>query len=105
MSTALVCWRCGGALGGVPLPLSRRAVCPHCHAEQHVCRLCALYNPRVSDRCDEPRAEHPRHADQANFCDWFKPRAGAYAAPDRDKTAAARARLDEMFGSADKKED
>jgi hypothetical protein len=99
MSTELVCWKCGAFLKGVPLPLSRRAQCPACEAELHVCRLCTLYNPRVSDRCDEPRAEHPRDAERANFCDYFKPRPGAYAAPDRAEAQAAKARIDALFGS------
>lgn len=104
-SSALACWKCGGALEGVRLPLSRRADCPHCRAELHVCRMCVLYNPNTSDRCNEARAEHPRHVDQANFCDWFKPRAGAFTAADAGKTAAARAKLDALFGGTGKNED
>lgn len=98
MSEQLVCWKCGASLKGVPLPLSRWAQCPACHVELHVCRLCVLYNPRVSDRCDEPRAKHPRDVERANFCDYFKPRPGAYVSPDATKARAARAQVEALFG-------
>lgn len=102
MSTELNCWKCGAALNGVPQPFSRRAQCPACGAELHVCRLCLLYNPRVSDRCDEPRAENPREIDRANFCDYFKPRPQAYTAQQTDKARAARARVEALFGDGGK---
>jgi hypothetical protein len=98
MSAELVCWKCGAGLKGVPQPFSRRAQCSACGAELHVCRMCVLYNPRVSDRCDEPRAEHPRETDRANFCDYFKPRPNAYVPPDSDKARAARAKVEALFG-------
>jgi hypothetical protein len=96
----LVCWKCGADLKTVPQPFSRRAVCPGCEAELHVCRLCQLYNPRVSDRCEEPKAEHPRETDRANFCDYFKPRPDAWHPPDAAKTAAAKSKIDALFGGA-----
>lgn len=103
MTEALVCWKCGASLDGLPRPLSRRAECGACGAELHVCRLCQYYNPRVSEKCDEPKAEHPREQDRANFCDYFKPKPGAYVAPDDAKTQAARAQLDGLFGAATEK--
>jgi hypothetical protein len=98
VGTSLVCWKCGASLATVKQPLSRRAECPACQAELHVCRLCVLFNPRISERCEEPRAEHPRDAERANFCDYFKPRPGAHAPPDAARTAAARSRVDSLFG-------
>lgn len=98
MSAELVCWKCGASLKELRLPLSRRAECPACHAELHVCRMCVLYNPRGSDRCDEPRAEHPRETDRANFCDYFKPRPGAWRPPDAAKARSARAKAEALFG-------
>jgi hypothetical protein len=98
MSAGLVCWKCGASLAGVKQPFSRRAECPACHTDVHVCRMCVFWNPRISDRCEEPRAEHPRDDTRANFCDYFKPRLDAHARPDAAKTGAARSRLDEMFG-------
>ena len=102
MPTELVCWKCGASLKAVARPLSRRAECPACHADLHVCRLCQLYNPNISDRCNEPRAEHPRDTERANFCDYFKPKAGAFRAADSAKVQAAKARLDELFGGGKK---
>jgi hypothetical protein len=97
----LVCWKCGAPLKGVPLPLSRRAECPQCHAELHVCKLCRLYDPRVEGQCREERAEDVRDKERANFCHYFKPRPGAYRAPDAAKSAAAKSRVDALFGAGE----
>lgn len=94
----LVCWKCGAPLGVMPTPWSRRAVCDACGAELHICRMCRLYNPRISDRCEEPRAEHPRLDDRANFCDWFEPRRSAFQPRGGAKRDAAKANLDALFG-------
>ena len=99
MSNELVCWKCGASLEAVRLPILRRAECPACQAELHVCRLCTLYNPHVSDRCDEPRAEHPLSTERANFCDYFKPKPDVYHRPDHAKTQAAKTKLDVLFGN------
>jgi hypothetical protein len=93
----LVCWKCGAELKGVILPLSRREVCAACNAEQHVCKLCRHYDPRVADMCREERAETVSNKERANFCDYFDPRAGAYK-PAQTGAAAARQQLDELFG-------
>lgn len=96
----LICWNCGGSLKGELLPLSRRAVCGACNAELHVCRLCQFYDPRVSDQCTEDRAEQVREKDRANFCDYFKPKPGAYVARQDTKSVAAKAVLNGLFGGA-----
>jgi hypothetical protein len=76
----LVCWKCGAPLDEVPLPLSRQAECPACRAWLHVCRLCEFYDPRLTSKCREERAEEVRDREVANFCDYFKPRPDAYSA-------------------------
>jgi hypothetical protein len=96
-TSGLVCWKCGAELKGVILPLSRREVCAACNAEQHVCKLCRHYDPRVADMCREERAETVSNKERANFCDYFDPRAGAYKSA-RPEAAAARQQLDELFG-------
>lgn len=96
----LVCWHCGGELRALPLPLSRLAVCPACQAELHVCRLCRFYDPRTTRQCSEIRAEEVIQKERANYCDWFKPRPGAYDARAVRKAAAARSSLDALFGGA-----
>lgn len=86
----MVCWKCGAALVE-KLPLRREARCA-CGADLHCCRLCVHFEPRWSSGCREPRAEDPRTRDGANFCDWFKPRPGAFggdAAGGRAKDALA----------------
>ena len=97
----LVCWKCGAPLGEVPLPLSRQAECPVCRAWLHVCRLCEFYDPRLTSKCREERAEEVRDREVANFCDYFKPRPDAYPAGRPAKPGAAKAGLAALFGAGD----
>mgnify|MGYP000212143774 CR=1 FL=1 len=99
--TGLVCWKCGASLAALPLPLSREALCPACRAWLHACRLCQFYDPRLSTKCREERAEEVRDRENANFCDWFKPRPGAHAPPGTDRAVAAKAGLQALFGGGD----
>ena len=84
MAHDLVCWRCGTSLAALSLPLRRLEECPACRAELHVCRMCVSYDPRIAKKCREDDAEEVKSKDQANFCDFFRPRAGAF-----DSAAAA----------------
>lgn len=94
----LVCWKCGAELKGVIMPLSRRELCPACNAEQHVCKLCRHYDPRVADMCREDRAERVSDKERANFCDYFTPVPGAYRPAQVGSVEAAKQRLAELFG-------
>jgi hypothetical protein len=98
LADQLVCWKCGAAIGDLPMPLGRTAVCTTCNADLHVCRLCEFYDTSVSNSCREPIADHVKEKERANFCDYFQPKANAYVAPDQSKTAKARAQLDALFG-------
>lgn len=97
MSTELVCWKCGGSLADVPLPLSRYEHCRACGADLYCCRLCEFFDPRWRRGCREERAEELSDRERANFCDYFKPRPGAHQ-PKRSADDAARAQLEALFG-------
>ena len=99
MNDELVCWRCGAAVGDLPLPLARRAECRSCHAELHACRMCRHYDSSVARSCREPVAEEVSDKERANFCGWFMPRPSAYVAGKEHAAAEARAALDALFGS------
>lgn len=98
LSEKLVCWKCGAALDGLPLPLSRLAECEACRADLHVCRLCKSYDPRSNGDCDEQRADEVRDKERANFCDYFQPRPDAYTAADHREADKAKAELEALFG-------
>ncbi len=123
MNVELVCWKCGADLAELPRPLERMAECPQCRAYQHVCRLCQFYDPRLSGKCREDRAEEVLDKERPNFCDWFKAKPHAYRAPGAanpaaksglgalfgeeaagtdSQTDATRDRLDDLFGGKDK---
>src|ERR1700689_3106063 len=78
MPHSLVCWRCGASLAALSLPLRRLDVCKACNAELHVCKMCVEYDTSYAKHCREPIAEEVRKKDEANFCDYFKPKAGAF---------------------------
>lgn len=97
MAMNLVCWKCGADLGGLPQPLSRRAECPACHGELHVCRMCRHHDVGKAKQCREPMAEEVQGKTRANFCDWFQPAANAFS-PAPVAAANARDALDALFG-------
>ena len=98
MSHNLSCWKCGTSLAQLSLPLRRLDECPKCRAELHVCKLCVDYDTRVAKHCREPTAEEVNDKTKANFCDFFKPRGGAYTAPNTGEVDKARAELEKLFG-------
>ncbi len=98
MTQDLVCWKCGAALADLPQPLSRRAECPACEAELHVCRLCRHYDATKAKQCREPMAEEVKEKTRANFCEWFQPRPQAFQAGDTGAADSARGKLEALFG-------
>jgi hypothetical protein len=97
MAHDLQCWKCGAALAELSLPLRRLDECPKCHSELHVCKLCVEYDTGKAKHCREPIAEEVRDKEHANFCDYFKPRPGAYVPPNLDERARSRSALDDLF--------
>jgi hypothetical protein len=95
---SLVCWKCGASLAELSLPLRRLDECKQCGAELHVCKLCEFYSTSVAKHCREPIAEEVKDKERANFCDYFKPRPGAYSNAGADAAAKAKAELDALFG-------
>ncbi|HET9446911.1 MAG TPA: hypothetical protein VFO35_11655 [Steroidobacteraceae bacterium] len=98
----LVCWKCGASLADMTLPLRRLEECRKCAAELHVCKLCEWYSIAVAKHCREPVAEEVKDKERANFCDYFKPRPGAYVPADVAASSKARADLDALFGGGPK---
>jgi hypothetical protein len=98
---SLVCWKCGASLEDTPLPFGRSAECKSCGAELHACRMCELYDPRVSQSCREPAAEEVVEKERSNFCEYFQARPGAYLPSDDAAARAARAELQALFGARD----
>lgn len=95
MADTPVCWKCGAALVDVPLPLGRRAECPACGAELHVCRMCRHYDIAKAKHCRETAADEVRDKTRANFCEWFQHRPDAYSP---NTGTSGRAGLNALFG-------
>ncbi|HEV8334133.1 MAG TPA: hypothetical protein VGQ22_22105 [Steroidobacteraceae bacterium] len=93
----LVCWKCGASLADLTLPLRRLEECRTCHAELHVCKMCEWYSLSVAKQCRETVAEEVKDKERANFCDYFKPCAGAHSKTDVSAADRARAELDSLF--------
>jgi len=100
MAEGLVCWKCGAAIGDLPMPLARVAECSACHADLHVCRLCVFYDSRVAKACREPVAEEVQDKQRANFCGYFQIKAGAYGGRDDGVSRRARSQLEDLFGGS-----
>jgi len=99
MSHEIACWKCGASLATLALPFGRTERCRDCGADLHVCRLCGLHDPRAYQQCREPTVEEVRDKERANFCDHYKPVAGAYKGGNPAATEdAARTALENLFG-------
>lgn len=78
-SAQLRCWKCSAGLDDLPRPLGRRAECPACGAELHVCRQCRHFDSAKAKHCRERAADEEKNKTRANFCEWFQPQAGLAA--------------------------
>ncbi len=96
MDNELFCWKCHASLAALPVPLSRRAECPACNAELHVCRQCRHYDTAKAKQCRELAADEVNDKTRANFCDWFQARTGAVSGS--SPSGGSRAALDALFG-------
>src|SRR5262245_38638410 len=99
----LVCWKCGASLADYTLPLRRLEECRKCGAELHVCKMCEWYSIAVAKHCREPIAEEVKDKERANFCDYFKPRPGAYSDAGTAAATQAKSDLDALFGAGSAK--
>lgn len=97
MAHDIQCWKCGAALAHLALPFGRQERC-RCGADLHACKLCGDFDPRSPQQCREPTVEEVRDKERANFCDHYKPVAGAWKGGTSAKADAARAALDQLFG-------
>ena len=93
----LRCYRCGNDLVSLTLPFARLDECPQCRVHLHVCRMCMRFAPRRPTGCSEGDAPEVRDKASANFCDYFKPSAGAFDGAAQAAEARARTELDALF--------
>jgi hypothetical protein len=76
---------------------SRKATCPHCRGDLHICLNCRFYSETAHNKCLEPKAEFQRSRDKANFCDYFVfCERTSLSGSDKDKADAFK-RLDDLF--------
>jgi hypothetical protein len=100
MKKRIECWRCGTAVKADQLPLSRLEQCLHCHADLYVCRLCRSWNPRYTSKCSHDHAEPPLDRERANFCQYFRPAAGAFRTAGAPAAGTASNDLEALFGDS-----
>ena len=99
MSEAYTCWKCGGPLPDLLLPLPRHEECPHCRVQLHVCRMCEFFDAVAPQQCREPVADHVSDKSRANFCGYFSVNPHAFTAHP-DQADASHRELEALFGVA-----
>jgi len=90
------CPLCGAALS-IPLPVSRREMCPQCKGDLHACRCCSFFEPGAHNDCREPQADRVVDNQASNFCDYFELSAKGAGARGESPKDKARAALDSIF--------
>jgi len=89
----LSCYKCHHEWSYQP-PLERRAECPKCHWDAHVCLNCCLYDRNFHHECKESQTEWVQDKEASNFCEYFTPK-GAHA--QNTESASAKSKLDALF--------
>lgn len=99
-SLTLACHKCRHTWAYEP-PLARKAECPGCGADAHVCHNCRYFDTGAHRQCREVQAEWVQDKERSNFCANFNPIAdhGARSSPDLQK-----AKLEALFGGGAAKE-
>lgn len=79
--------------------MSRRQTCKNCGGDLYICLNCRFYSESAHNKCIETKAEHQRHRDKANFCDYFQWAEGRSqgGSDSTDVKAEARRKLDDLF--------
>ncbi|MEW6053245.1 MAG: hypothetical protein AB1552_05560 [Nitrospirota bacterium] len=75
---------------------TRKATCPRCGGDLHICLNCRFYSEKSHNKCIEPKAEFQRTRDRTNFCDYFSFRETSSASSAKEKEDAKR-QLDALF--------
>lgn len=100
------CTRCGTPLAFDP-PIARDAECPHCGLDVRCCLQCRHHDASYNNQCRETEADPVADKDRRNFCEFFELRAARSVGPAIrpgagraavSREAAARAKLDALFG-------
>ena len=99
MSETYTCWKCGGPLPDLLLPLPRHEECQHCRVQLHVCRMCEFFDAVAPQQCREPVADHVSDKSRANFCGYFNINPHAFTAHP-DQADASNRELEALFGDA-----
>jgi hypothetical protein len=79
--------------------MSRRETCRSCGGDLHICLNCRFYSDTAHNNCIETKAEHQRHREKANFCDYFQwaTKTSGGSTDEPDAKAEARQKFDDLF--------
>lgn len=61
--------------------------------------MCRHYAPQYTGQCQHDLADHVTDKEKANFCDYFRPRPGAFHHGEDEKSLSAKSALAELFES------
>jgi hypothetical protein len=61
--------------------------------------MCVAWDPAVAKKCREDDAEEVKAKEQANFCDYFRPRPAAFDSALAAAGQQARSELEALFGA------
>jgi len=92
------CYKCHHEWSYQP-PLERRAECPKCHWDAHVCLNCTLYDKNAHHECRESQSEWVQDKESSNFCEYFSPK---NAHSKNSESESAKAQLDALFSNSPK---
>jgi hypothetical protein len=90
------CYKCGRVLERNAFQRGDR--CPGCGADTRCCRNCDFEEPGYRSECRETQAEPVSERENANACDYFRPRQGPPKARPGAGGSGGKAAFDALFG-------
>ena len=100
MAHDIQCWKCGASLAYLALPFGRQERCRAVRRGPARLQAVPASSIRASrSNADEPTVEEVRDKERANFCDHYKPVAGAWQGRQQRRRPTPRAsELEKLFG-------
>ena len=95
-----MCWKCGNEIqvsSGQKIFFADE--CSFCHSPLHCCLNCQFYSSGAHYDCRETVEDAVSNKEDANFCDYFKPKT-SFSLPKnsfQNKAEQAKKKFDELF--------
>jgi len=91
-----ICFQCKKEVT-VDILISRKDVCPFCHADLRCCCNCRFHDLNSYNQCREPQADRVLDKNRSNYCDYFTFNDGNLSRKSKETKNMVRKKLEDLF--------